>query len=89
MNRPHSDVAYPLNNLASLYHEQGKYEQAKLLYQPALAIREQRLGLKHPDTVDTRTRYACLLRVCGRSEEAAALEAASIQQATTTDQPPS
>ena len=34
----HPDTATSLNNLAGLYHAQGKYEQAEPLYQRALAI---------------------------------------------------
>ena len=44
----HPDVAYPLNNLAILYKEQGKYAEAEPLYQRALRIREQTLGPDHP-----------------------------------------
>jgi hypothetical protein len=39
------------------------------------------LGPEHPRTRETRTGYMHLLRACGRSEEAAALEAASSQTA--------
>jgi Flp pilus assembly protein TadD len=31
-----------LNNLVLLYQAQGKYEQAELLLQPAMAIRERK-----------------------------------------------
>jgi len=46
------------------------------------------LGLEHPHTVDTRTRYAHLLRACGRTVEADALEAVSTKQAATGDDEP-
>ncbi len=42
----HPDTASSLNNLANLYHAQGKYDEAKPLYE----IREQVLGPQHPDT---------------------------------------
>ncbi|GAC1364770.1 MAG: hypothetical protein NVS2B12_20870 [Ktedonobacteraceae bacterium] len=45
------------------------------LYKRALIIYKQRLGEKHPNTVVVRENYASLLRVLGRDEEAAALEA--------------
>ncbi len=41
-------MAYPLNDLANLYREQGKYAQAEPLYQRALHIWEQALGPDHP-----------------------------------------
>ncbi len=37
-----------LNNLASLYHSQGRYDEAEPLYQRSLAIREKALGENHP-----------------------------------------
>ena len=37
----HPDVAIDLNNLALLYHTQGKYAEAEPLYQRALAIRSR------------------------------------------------
>src|SRR5438876_22031 len=46
----HPETAQGLNNLADLYREQGKYEQAEPLYERALAIREEVLGPEHPET---------------------------------------
>jgi tetratricopeptide (TPR) repeat protein len=46
----HTDTATSLNNLALLYKNQGKYEQAEPLIKRALAIRERVLGPDHPDT---------------------------------------
>jgi tetratricopeptide (TPR) repeat protein len=40
----HSDLAYPLYNLAVLYEEQGKYTEAEPLYQRALHLWEQAMG---------------------------------------------
>jgi len=60
-------------------------EEALALYLQALTIREQQLGLQHPHTVDTRRRAAQLLRESGRTEEAAALDAASEQKIMTSD----
>ena len=56
----HPYAAISLNDLATLYYNQGKYEQAEPLYQRALAIRERVLGHNHPDTVRTRENYASL-----------------------------
>ncbi|HZU03769.1 MAG TPA: tetratricopeptide repeat protein, partial [Ktedonobacteraceae bacterium] len=73
----HPNVAYPLNDLATLYVEQGKYRQAEPLYQRALRIREQRLGPEHPLTQRVRRDYASFLRVMGREVEARKLEEGS------------
>ena len=77
-----------LHDFARLYELRNQPDQALALYQQALAIREQRLGPEHLRTLDTRKRYAHLLRACGRTEEAAALEAASTRQFTAGDQEP-
>ena len=58
----HPRLATALNNLASLYKRQGKYEQAEPLYQRALAIREQQLGPEHPTTVTIQEKYHALVR---------------------------
>ena len=42
-------MATSLNNLAGLYHAQGKYAAAEPLYNRSLAIREKVLGPQHPD----------------------------------------
>ena len=42
-------MAASLNNLARLYHSQGRYVEANPLYERALAIREKALGPEHPD----------------------------------------
>ena len=60
----------PLNGLANLYREQGKYEQAEPLYQRALRIREQQLGLEHPETAEIIHDLARSWEVQGNSEEA-------------------
>ncbi len=41
-------MATNLNNLANLYHAQGKYAEAEPLYKRALAIVEKALGPEHP-----------------------------------------
>jgi Flp pilus assembly protein TadD len=67
-------VAQSLNTLASLYYDQGKYEQAETLLQRALLIREQVLGTNHPATEATRNDYAFLRRAMGHDAEAKKLE---------------
>jgi len=65
----HPYTAQSLNNLATLYQDQGKYEQAEPLLKRALSICEQQMGLEHPDTQVVRGKYASLLRAMGRDEE--------------------
>jgi hypothetical protein len=67
-------TATSLHNLDTLYHKQGKYEQAEPLVARALAISEQQLGLLHPDTQIIRGNYSAILSAIGRDEEAAVLE---------------
>ncbi len=43
-----------MNNLANLYKNQGKYEEAEPLYIQALEIVERVLGENHPNTVTIR-----------------------------------
>jgi tetratricopeptide (TPR) repeat protein len=42
-------LALSLNNLAAIYHEEGKYTMAEPLYKRALDIREKLYGGKHAD----------------------------------------
>jgi tetratricopeptide (TPR) repeat protein len=44
----HSETAESLNTLAMLLREQGKYEEARPLFERALAIREKGLRPEHP-----------------------------------------
>jgi hypothetical protein len=46
----HPNVAASLNNLAELYHSQGRYEEAEPLYCSAIIIVTQKLGESHPNT---------------------------------------
>ncbi|HEX8195301.1 MAG TPA: tetratricopeptide repeat protein [Pyrinomonadaceae bacterium] len=50
-----------LNDLATLYQSQNKYEKAKPLYKKALQIRKQILGEDHPETANTYNNLAVLL----------------------------
>jgi len=67
-------VANPLNGLANLYKEQGKYAEAEPLFQRALRIWEQALGPDHPRTRTAVRNYAEMLREMGRESEASELE---------------
>ncbi|WP_375512045.1 tetratricopeptide repeat protein, partial [uncultured Nostoc sp.] len=58
----HHHVANSLNNLALLYKFTGRYNEAKPLFEQALAICEQSLGVGHPNTMTIRGNYAIFLR---------------------------
>ncbi len=60
LGKNHPDVADALNNLASLYLDQGLYGRAEPLYQRALAIREAALGKNHPDVASSLNNLAIL-----------------------------
>jgi len=57
----HPNTASSLNNLAAFYKSQGDYEQAKPLYEHALAIIEKTFGSNHPNTKIVRENLATLL----------------------------
>ena len=46
--------AQSVNNLAALYHAQGRYGEAEPLYKRALEANERVLGKEHPDTLHKR-----------------------------------
>ncbi len=56
----HPDVAASLNNLAGLYQDQGRYNEAEPLYQQSLAIRKQQLGKNHPSVAQSLYNLAFL-----------------------------
>ncbi len=53
-----------------LYHDQGKYAEAKPLYLRSLAIREKALGPEHPDVAESLNNLAGLYDNQGRYAEA-------------------
>ena len=69
LGKDHPDTAQSLNNLAGLYYEQGKYEQAEPLLQRGLAIMEKMLGSNHPYTETVRANYASLLESMKRKKQ--------------------
>ena len=75
----HPDTVQSLNNLAVLYHEQGKYKLAEPLLQRALNINEQRLGSDHPDTAQSLNNLAMLYYEQGKNETRRAFVAARAQ----------
>jgi len=54
LGESHPLVATSLNNLALLYHSQGRYTEGEPLLIQALAIWEQQLGVDHPHTITCR-----------------------------------
>ena len=58
----HPDVAMTLNNLAVLFKEQGKFNQAEPLFRRALAIFESCLDPDHPKVVTCRENFADMVR---------------------------
>jgi hypothetical protein len=67
----HPDTALSLNNLAGLLRAQGEYEAARPLYERALAICEDRLGIDHPTTRTIRANLAALDHPADRGGHAA------------------
>ncbi len=63
-------MASPLNNLAELYREQGKYTEAEPLFRRALYIREQQLGPEHPRVAYPLSGLAYLYFLQGKYAEA-------------------
>jgi tetratricopeptide (TPR) repeat protein len=56
----HPDVAVSLNNLASLYDNQGQFPKAERLHQRALTIWEKALGPEHPNMAASFNNLALL-----------------------------
>ncbi len=59
--------------LAVVYHAQGKYEQAELLYRRALSIWDDHLKVEHPDITIPLLGLARLLQDQGKREQAEAM----------------
>ncbi len=74
MGPDHPSVAVTLHNLAGLYRNQGRYEDATPLFLRSLAISEEKLGPDHPTVATVLEKYAILLRRIGREQEAEQLE---------------
>ena len=62
----HPNVAASLNNLASLYEDQGRYADSEPLFKRSLAIREKALGPDHPDVARTLSNLGSLYTNQGR-----------------------
>jgi len=51
----HASTLSTVNNLGSLYDDQGKLKEAEEMYQRALEGKEKALGSDHTSTLDTST----------------------------------
>ncbi len=58
-----------MNNLAALYNDQGRYDEAEPLYLETLETRKRVLGDDHPDTGISSHNLGCLYRDQGRHDE--------------------
>ena len=67
---PPSRRSLNMNNLAVLYHSQGKYDEAESLYQQNLKMRRKLLGDDHLDVVTSLNNLAKLYNSQGRYDEA-------------------
>jgi tetratricopeptide (TPR) repeat protein len=66
----HPDVAMSLNNLAYIYQQQGRCEEAEPLYARAVSMYEKVLGPNHPKSLIIRGNYNGLLeKMRARAEE--------------------
>ena len=77
-------MAGSLNNLASLYQDQGKYEATESLYVEALAMRQQLLGKTHPDVARSQWNLGVLYQQRGSYylAEVLYIQALAIAQST-------
>jgi hypothetical protein len=60
LGEDHPDTLSTMNDLAELYHSQGKYNKAKPLYVKCLDMRRIKLGEGHPDTLRSKNNLARL-----------------------------
>jgi transposase-like protein len=72
----HLSLAETLYEFALLLHVQGHHDEARPLYERALAARIHILGATHPLTTTVHERLIALLQTMGCTEEAAQLDGA-------------
>jgi CHAT domain-containing protein/Flp pilus assembly protein TadD len=75
----HPDVASSLNNLAALYRDLGRYQEAEPLYLRALEIRETALGPNHRAVATSLSSLGIFYSTLGRYSEAEALQLRALE----------
>jgi tetratricopeptide (TPR) repeat protein len=71
----HPDTLQSMNNLANLYENQGKYDEAEPLYVECLALCKAILGASHPDTLQSMNNLAGLYQNQGKYDQAKEIRA--------------
>jgi hypothetical protein len=66
----HPDTLSRMSDLALVYHEQKKDDEADNLYIEVLDLSKQKLGSEHPDTIHYMFEYAIFLKEQNREAEA-------------------
>jgi tetratricopeptide (TPR) repeat protein len=61
--------------LATTYHDQGRYDEAEKIYVDVLALRREVLGEMHPDAIRSVAHLAATYYVQGRYDEAEKIKA--------------
>ena len=70
LGRDHINIDLTLNQLATVYVEQAKYADAEPLYLRSIAIQERKLPAENLDLADAAEKYAALLRLMKRDDDA-------------------
>ncbi len=73
LGESHADLGNITGNMARIYHQQKKFQEAEKLYKRSLAIKTSTLGTKHPEVNQLLSGFADLLQSLGRGEEASQL----------------
>jgi tetratricopeptide (TPR) repeat protein len=66
----HPSFATTLNNMAGVYDDQGRHEEALEMYRRVLEVRRKALGEEHPSFATTLHNMAMVYRGQGRYDEA-------------------
>jgi len=70
-----------MNNLALVYNNQGRYDEAEQLHIKTLEIRRRVLGEEHPETLTSMNNLALVYGRQGRCEEAEQLHIKTLELA--------
>src|ERR1700727_2561557 len=73
LGKEHPETITSVSNLASVLQDQGKYQEAEVLYRQALEGREKMLGKEHPETLVSISKLALVLQNQGKYQEAEAM----------------